>query len=264
MVKSFISLRLYIIKKYALLYVSIYTFWSRKMKGKIGLIMIPSLLVMNPAKAFFCDWDFSPYVGADIQRRHLSFPTNNGSNVFKKNARQGNVYLGTKFNNCLGLEVGYENTAKTSRNVRLVTGQFEVGGAPLGLAFQDTYGATRLYGWHIDLMGYYPLLSCYPLELVGSVGLARLKAKLISTALVDEVAPVVFNPSRNFVQKRTVARITGGLQYTFPNCMGIRATVGFENTNRFKHITARETADPNVFATMKNSFIYSIGGFVYF
>lgn len=246
------------------------------MKKILSMVAILSLCFVSKSFAFLsgpqlipCDWDFYPYIGADVQRRELSYGNNHGNNVFKKKARHTNVYVGTKLCDNFGVEMGYEMTGKTTRNVTLLPGQFEVGGVPIGPgSFQDTYGGTQFHGWHFDLVGFLRFPDCSNLELFGSVGTVNLKAKMVSITLADENGPVFPNPIRTFSDNKSLVRVMGGFQYTFCYCLGLRATIGFENTERFNHLLADPHGNPAmdsiVYARIKNSIIYGIGAFLHF
>src|SRR5262245_49700944 len=72
-----------------------------------------------------------PYLGGEAQIRFMNFDRDHGGNVVHRRYPQANLFAGVKLFDYVGLEAGYEASAKVHRDVRLVPGQFTVGGTAI-------------------------------------------------------------------------------------------------------------------------------------
>jgi hypothetical protein len=228
------------------------------------------------------------YVGADAQVRHMPFQKDFGGNVLKKNYPQGNFFAGFKFNDCIGIEAGYEVSKKKSGNrVHAPTDSvFGTSTEPLDPPFlvgisETSHAHSKIQGWNLNLVGFLPVwCEEYHLSLLGSVGLAQLKHKTrnrltttetvtIFDAETDEPIGVrndVFIGNTNYNKRKVVLRLSGGIQHMLTDCFGIRALVNWENTSKLhaqgRSVERRVRVDS--IARAKNSFIYGLGVFTVF
>ncbi len=228
------------------------------MKHKISKVATAMLLAGSlPVSAEMCS-SFNPYVGADAQYRYMPFEKDYGGNIFKKTSPQANFYIGNRFNEYFGLEFGYSTSKKVKRNVVLTPGQFVAGGDPiLAGATNAVHGTSKISGFSLNALGFLPVPSIDCLEVVGSLGLTRLKARLLYREVGDAANPILTDTDRNFSASKTVMHLGGGLRYSLTERLSIRGLVNWENTKRFKNVKARESANPTV--KMKNSITYSLG-----
>lgn len=235
------------------------------MFNKSHLRLVVTAMVLFSATganaAFNALEDLCPYVGAEAQLRSMSFDRNHGANVFKKRFTQGNAFMGIRWNEYFGLELGYETSVKASRTVNLVPGQIAFG--PTIEDLQTRYSTTRLYGPHANFLGYWPA-NCSNLDLIGTLGLVYLKAHLSSNLVVRGAAVATPPQPRTFKQTKLIARIGGGVQYAFSECIKTRGMVIWENTSRFNHMSVKELVSSNGYVKLKNSVIFSLGFSVHF
>jgi hypothetical protein len=240
-------------------------------KRKLSLFVAPIILMAANSSVLASDFsahNLTPYVGIDVQFRQMSFDKNHGNNVFRKNYPQGNVYAGLKFNDYIGVEAGFEGTNKRSRNARLFVGQYSIGGDPVPTipgvtTFEDSITTAKIHGPHINVVGTFPILDDSDLALIGSVGISRLKVSLKYKATQDEAGPLSI--IRTFAKRKSILRLGGGIQHMITDCVGVRGMVTWQNTAKFKHISAKEVAThPSGFAKLKNSFSYGLGVFINF
>lgn len=205
-----------------------------------------------------------PYLGADAQIRSMNWASGLGDNVFKKTAPQVNVYAGLRFCDYVGVEAGYEaTTPRIVKNTIPSTSLFL--GTPFPEVFSGpvlTEGKFEMNGWHGAFTGFIPVTSCD--TLFGSVGIARLHAKHFATLIAQSGSGSLDQSiwQSRFSDKKTVARITGGYERLFNDCVGIRLSLGWENTNRLKNLRSRSNKTDRV--SLKNSWNYGLGAFTTF
>src|SRR5438094_598341 len=110
-------------------------------------------------------WGLSPYVGVDAEIRYTDFKRGFGNNLFRHNFPQGNLYAGLQFNDYFGLEVGFEATKKLNRTRTVVPGEIVNGiTVPAGNTIQYV-STSHIYGPHADIIGLYPIMPCYCVDL---------------------------------------------------------------------------------------------------
>ncbi len=249
------------------------------------LIGVISLSILSTAYA-------TTYVGFDSQLRHITFKKNFGGNILESHYPQGNVFSGVMLNKNLGLEVGYEFSKKQrslrnnlsnetvfGKNNPIVGSTFVINTVDMNRA------SSKISGWNVNLIGSIPLISeNNRLNLIGSIGMSNLKLQVRNVFTRSEVEfndPNIRDPDDTFVvsnsiytvmkKRKAVLRLTGGVQYTLTDCLGLRALVSWENTDRLqaktvdtirsrfpKHSRAVRTCTP------RNSMQFGVGIFYTF
>ena len=213
------------------------------MNKKLLTAIAASVITVAGSSAAVADmnWFFSPYVGVDAQLRHMEFKKDFGKNVSPDDYPQGNVYVGAKFCDWLGVELGYESTIGREKRA-VVLGNAIVFNLPAdagGPNASNTFDTrVRIHGPHINLVGFLPVSDDYRLQVFGSIGVAQLKIKInhdnpiargaVNSSFIDD--------RRIFAKRKLIPRATVGLQHLMTNCFGVRASIGWENTSRFKDI----------------------------
>ena len=176
-----------------------------------------------------CDWN--PYVGADLQWRYMSFKEGFGENTLEHSAPQGNGYAGIRLSDYVALEGGFE-AAKTRNRIATLSAGEVAAGTVIGALMSPTVfrSEIKMQDIHVDLLGLYPIydFNACPIEVFGSLGAAFVKATSERQTLA--VAGIPRSLTRTLIVKKTVVRITTGLQYQLGNHLGIRGTVGWLNT----------------------------------
>lgn len=239
----------------------------------IFIIVSSSLLTLAPLKAlawdpmdannYFCQ----PYVGVDAQWRITQPVIGYGNNLFKRHYLQGNLYLGFKVCDYLGLEFGYQITPTRNKTTTVE------GGDVLGIRSSPTevhISKSRMQGWHAGIMGFYPVCNLLPntlfrnpLELLAYVGHLRLNTYYQDIVAIRQNQPVnVRMTTRTFDGTKSLLRVGLGAQYTYCTS-GIRFMVGYESTNQFRNELSKEfgTAS-NMRLKLNNSLFVSLGIFV--
>lgn len=260
------------------------------MKNKLALFATPLVMLATTGTAVAnMNMDCCPsfYLGADAQLRHMPFQKDFGGNILKKNYPQGNFFAGFKFNNCIGIEAGYEVTKKKSGNKLHAPSDFIFGTTiePLNppdlVAISErSRASSRIHGWNLNLVGFLPVwCEEYNLSLLGSVGLAQLKLKTRHTRTTTETVTVfddtetaigtaneVFIGNRAYNKRKVVLRLGAGIQHMLTECFGLRVLVNWENTNKLR--TQGRNLENGLtvssVARLKNSFNYGLGVFTTF
>lgn len=230
------------------------------------IIMTPTFATVSFAgeDSWFC---FSPYIGAEAQWRQIGFHKGYGDNLFKHDFPQGNVFLGVKANEYMGLELGYEITKKRQRINSLGPGDVANGGVLTSGVMQ--YNSTaQLYGPHVDLVGFLPIRKApsphSKIDLLASIGMAYLKGHFVSNVTFIDGERVSGDAvTRTFSGSRNILRLGVGLQNMLSCDVGIRFMINWENTAKLKLTNKEPTrSGAPLFVKPKNSVIYNLGLFV--
>lgn len=210
---------------------------------KIAKSLVIASSVMATGAAF-ADVDFCPYAGVDYYQVWMK--GNKGPdalrNVFPKASYPGaSAYVGARFIECLGVELGADWSARRKRDSVFATQALNV--------------KVKRTGGHLDLVGFMPVADCF--ELLGSLGLGVAKAK--TTATLAGVGQSISSKTKGFL------RLGIGASYMITDMIGLRAKLGFENTRRLTVTTAAGTLGSNgTFKPFANSTTLSLGAFIKF
>lgn len=236
------------------------------MKGVVAASA--SLLAFGAvAGNLFEQCDLVPYVGADAQWRHMEFKKGFGKDQTKSNYPQGNIYLGLKLNPYLGLEAGYERAKTQKRDTSALGSDVNFGAVLFPFALNtvnELNTKTKLRSFHANVVGFLPISEEYCLQLIGSIGVARVNinttrniTSLNNRTLSDDRVAAL---REVFSKKKWVPRIGIGLQHMLTCQLGVRAMANWEGTSM-----TMKTLTPSAFsARTKNSLNFGLGLFYNF
>jgi len=200
-----------------------------------------------------------PYVGADAKWYHMPFKKGFGDNLTESNYPQANGFLGIKLNNFVGVEAGYEVAASKTRNATESDGGTYFGVAiPSGTGALNAVTETKIHGFNVNLVGFLPVSEEYALDLIGSIGLARLKLDITNNL------PSLAVQEEKFSQEKWVPRLSLGLQHMLAKQFGVRATVGWEKTSSFDNLVPTDAPGSTLIAKVKDSTSVGFGLFYNF
>lgn len=211
--------------------------------------------------------DLVYYSGIDLQQRGVQLKQGYGYGMVADTLPQLNLYFGTKINDYFAIEIGYESTSEEEKKATLYSGESLFGTivdvtAPVTIDYSSN--KIRMRGSHFDILGFIPVTEAT--RVVASVGFAILNVRVTYNQIGNEDG--LFTPAgfiyRNFIAQRAIPRLSGGLQHHFCERYGIRGTVGYEGTGKFKNMIPRSEPNSALRATLKSSVIYSLGGFFLF
>lgn len=202
------------------------------------------------------------FAGVDAHMRNMKFEDQFGGQLFAERFGQYDIYGGIKLFQYFGLMIGHQRTREKQRDSIINEGEQYLGILLLpGDGVESHRSHAKLRGTHIDLMGFYPICPRYSVELFATAGLIRNHLQLEDHFyaqdgfLFDE--PIV----NHWDNKKTVTRLSAGVQATFFKHVGLRALIGWENTAKIKDLKPVEVPESRTLVNAKNSFIYGIGIF---
>lgn len=246
------------------------------------------LLTASSIASADCDLCLTPYLGVDAKIRHMDFQKDFGRTLLKNHYPQTNFFAGLKFNQYVGVEFGYEASKKKFHSVQHDNSNI-VFGVPLAQADPPyvpridnvTYNSSKISGVNANLVGFLPI-DCEDnsLQLIGSIGVSQLKIKTkrtLETTFFDAVfhpdtgditgfQPTIEHFDTHYKKRKTMLRVTGGVQNMLTDCIGVRALITWENTAKLKAPGIRVSTKERVegFTKPKNSLSYGLGMFITF
>jgi len=173
----------------------------------------------------------SPSIGVDY--RHIwNKGRGDWGKLFPKSFPGGSVYLGLRWLENFGVEMGYDFTGKQFSSYSLAAGEtifnrtVQAGGAPIAGRVD-----IRRTGAHLDLVGYWPVASC--IELIGTVGAGWIYHKINVSTSSNAGATIANQNLASVLQSVTgksgaVARLRFGLNYNLTEILTARVLLGFE------------------------------------
>lgn len=214
------------------------------MKRMVKSLLFITTFLLGSSAAYGFD-GFSPYVGLEGIWQYTALKNQVTDNVnirrsaLPKSYWGGNIFLGGRFCDMWGLELGYSLTTKRSRNHRV----------------DDSKFSNRFSTVYLDLNGYLPLDNCW--DLIGSIGVAAVKPKFNETE--SDGTPIDGLSISN--KSRAAFRLGAGAQYMITECFGIRALVRWETTSSLRTRVAVAGAQTFTFKPFRDSVIGSLGVF---
>ncbi len=238
------------------------------------------------AVSFFvhAEYTLKPYLGFDIQQRNMHFKKMYGDNIFARKSLQNNVYTGLRLTENFGLEGGYQSSQKTLKNSMTLSGEYLLGQlvnpaihvADSGFISAKTSICTQ--GPYLSLIRF---LAFYDdkTEFMTSIGATVLTVKLHYNQVADSFMAAYSTPedilatTLNFSSTKVIPRCMFGVQRQFSESWGLRASLVYELTGRFKQMAPKNSIDdPNnllpgnkqLRASLRNSITYGLGVFMTF
>lgn len=208
-----------------------------------------------------------PYVGADVYQRNVTMVKGNGSESFPKRVPQGNLYIGTWFNDYFGIEGGWMFTAHNSRVA--YNDSIELG-VPLDPnppipppEFRVAKNTLTIKGPHLGIVGQLPI-GC-DLRLLGSVGLSVLKITAINYPLADEDGVVIpidaERDKQRFASRRAIPAFGIGIMYPVSEMFTVRLLARYEMTSKFKNMHGKfpDGSKSRGMVSFKNNLLFGLG-----
>lgn len=194
-----------------------------------GLLLASSVAVC--VGAFAEMEDVNPLVGIDFKQTWAR--GNDGlSDVLPKSYPGFDIFVGSRFHENFGVEVGYDWSLKKHKHS---TGTTVYNGYTVNGPIKTS---ARFQGPRLEVAGFLPLENSF--ELVGRVGLSYVKANLHTvgfqtTTVTDASGNAVSNPWGSETGKsKLLMRAAGGAQYMVADNVGLRGLVGWENYSRLR------------------------------
>jgi hypothetical protein len=233
------------------------------MKLVKGLLVAGAVLTANGVSADMMG-DINPILGVDYYQAWMK-GKNSFANFFPKSYPGATVYVGAKFHENFGVELGYDVSGRQKHNWTLAQGSTFFGTTNTNATYTGTTKVRRS-GGHIDLVGYLPVMEC--VDLTASVGYGWLKTKIDSTfSLANPAASGSASTIASFKGKnKGVFRLGVGANFMVTDMVGFRGKVSWENTSALR-VNSTPTAAltgliPN--KAFKDTIALAVGAFVKF
>lgn len=211
----------------------------------------------------------NPYVAAEAAWRDLSWETDLGDGHFRENFANVNLIAGAQFHNYFALEGGFQATDRRQQQ-SFYLGDGTVAAPALGFIDPGLDSATHhadaeLRGWHLNLVGLWPVLP--DTTLYASVGAAwmRFYVSTVPTTTTNTAQPVARWESNH----KAMLRLGLGVKQMITDHFGARVFFNWENTNKLEGrtlgqfvVTEVPTLDTEFYtAKTKNSYLVGLGFF---
>lgn len=225
---------------------------SRMQFHRIWLGMIFCLVASFGAQAI-------SYVGIDYNIRTMDGRDrkNYAMRLVLPNTYQGfEVYAAHRFENDVGLSLGWQQTGVSSRNHLFTAGE-DFLGDPQSAGDLSSIQA-RVQALHLDLMGYINISE--NVEALGQIGVALMRVGMNGSIRANGVTSNLY-PTRSF--ENLIPRFGLGLQY-FPCQMkwchlGLRVLVNWEATSLYNMSFVDDDGVSSNIKPFKSSWVYAFG-----
>lgn len=200
------------------------------MKNVIKSLVVASAMVAAGSASADLLGDFNPVVGVDYLQTWMK-PKSGFQNTYAKSFPGATIYVGSKFNENFGLELGFDWTATKKKTVTVKDQKFA------GNVTETTTSEykARKSGGHLDLVGFLPVNECFDVFASVGLGLTRINLKdsyvftrNVAKAISDEAEGLRVRKSKT----RAIARVGLGANYMVTDVIGLRAKLGWENTSK--------------------------------
>lgn len=193
-----------------------------------SLVVAGAVLAAGSASAGMMG-DISPYIGIDYQQSWMK-GNDDYRKLFPDNYKGASLYVGTKFHEYFGLELGYDWSAREKENLNLAATD-TLFGSQLGAAMTGEVKVRRT-GGHLDLVGFLPVADNF--ELTASLGYGWVQPKI--EAVVNNPAANVNNSALASLsgKGKSVFRVGVGGSYMLTDMVGLRARLGWESTSSLR------------------------------
>lgn len=191
-----------------------------------NLMVAGALLMAGAANAE----EMFPYIGADISQTFMR-ARSQWNLIFPKSYPGASLYVGTRFHQNFGLELGYDWSGRVKKDYVLPTGTSFFGGTVT--AVNGLRGNTKISrtGGYLDLLGTLPVAECF--ELLGSLGVGWVQTK-ITTSFSSETAGASSASSAiasTSGKGRCVPRLGIGGIFMVTESVGVRAKINWAGTS---------------------------------
>ncbi len=165
---------------------------------------------------------FQPYTGFAWQYISLDYAKNSDAylgdeSLYNDELFGATLYMGLRLHDYFGVELGYSGTAESKKKIDFLNAY----GVKTGV---NTNTSLWLSSLTFDVLGYLPLGAAKKYELIGSVGLARTRAKSEFHSSPVDVFP------DDYDETETDLRLGLGAQYKLSDNSIIRSMIRWEDS----------------------------------
>lgn len=171
-----------------------------------------------------------PYIGADFSQTYMR-ARSQWNLIFPKSYPGASLYVGTRFHQNFGLELGYDWSGRRTKDYVLPNGTPFFGNtitSPNGLR-----GSTKIRrtGGYLDLLGSVPVAEC--VELFGSLGFGWVQTKIVTSFSSEAVgaSPTSSAIASTSGKGRGALRLGIGGIFMVTETVGVRAKINWSGTS---------------------------------
>lgn len=209
-----------------------------------NLVAAGAILAASGVSADFLA-DLQPVIGVDYYQAWMK-GKNFNNRVLPKSYPGATIYVGTRFNECFGIELGYDWSANKKKSWT-VSQNTTVSGVTANNTITGT-SKVRRSGGHLDLVGFIPVADCF--EVFGTLGYGWVQARVKETNVsvtganltLAQRSAIANGITSGSTKGRSVFRLGVGANYMVTDCVGLRAKLGWETTSGLKHHHHTNTA----------------------
>lgn len=198
-----------------------------------SLLMAGSLVAMGSANAD-PTIALTPYIGIDYYQVSMK-PRTFYQQIFPSSFPSVSFYIGTKFHPNFSFEVGYGWSAKKSKQWVVSNGQ-PIFSSASNATFSGKTSIRRSSGY-FDLVGYLPVYDiCDAFEFIFSIGYGWVQSQIATTMNIVPRAAIPHSSAIASLASKGRSTYRGGVgvNYMVNEVYGVRAKVGWENTNTLR------------------------------
>lgn len=193
-----------------------------------SLVIATALLAANAVSAE----EMFPYLGVDYTQTYMR-ARNAWNLIYPKDYPGASVYVGTRFHENWGLELGYDWSTRRTKNFNLPGGTPFFNGAISASGLKGNVKIRRT-GGYLDLMGTLPVAEC--VELLGSAGFGWVQAKIVTSFSSEVLGATPASSAIGTVsgKGRGVARLGFGATFMVTELVGVRAKINWASTSTLR------------------------------
>jgi hypothetical protein len=207
---------------------------------------------------------WTPHAGIDAKFWGVRNKTPGNQNfdyekIFPRIEDGFSVYVGSRVNGYFGFDVGYEQSVVKSRSYEYIGGELVFAVPEAARNASDTH--IRLRSGFLDLNFYWEVLRQFEVLFIVGTALVTPQAHIMHLT----ASTGTWLEYREDVDPKWMGRFGLGAQYNIMPCLGIKASIMWEPTNRIDYVGYDENNNffdvhPYTHATMVNlGIVYSIG-----
>jgi len=215
-----------------------------------SLVIVGAAMAASSAGAETLFGDFNPYVGADYYHAWMKGKDGqdvNFGNVFPKSYPGATLYVGNKFTETFGLELGFDASARKKKDF--------TGTNPTTGAVVTGSSKVRRAGWHLDVVGFIPMNE--GINFIGSIGYGWVRPKIDATT--NQYGALAFK-----TKDHSVIRVGAGADWMATDVLGLRAKLGWESTSLLRIQETSRSVNNEKVKAFKDSLTLAVGAFFKF
>lgn len=213
------------------------------------------MAVLAPLTSQAAYW--SPHIGLDYKYWGAKSGSQEGHDyphLFPSVNSAFNIYIGTRINGYWGIDLGFEQSEKKNRTATF-DGRYAI--------FNDNEivgnfatATVRLNATHLDLSFNWDIYPKFELVFMGGLAYLNPKTEIVFNRNAD-TNPNLFTLEK--VKSKWVGRGGLGVQYNPVPCIGLRALIHFDGTQRIEYIGNDEDGTPYDIRPYKSATSYYVG-----